>query len=116
MTHFRKLSHAILNPWSLHANSCITDGPFVYVTKASVGVRPGIDCGGANRACIRRGEHSISAAYTFQFPETLYGSRAGEIKAIENLCLVECRVRRSDVAAYIVQIVNEPYQVIRPEF
>ena len=61
---------------------------------------------------MRRREYHPRAAYASKFTLTLPERVAGGIKAIEGLLWLERGAGKGDAARYLVQIINEPFQII----
>lgn len=61
---------------------------------------------------IRCGEYFLGATYGPQLTQTLPRGEAKRIESAESLRWLECGVGKSDAVTYLVQVVDEPYQVV----
>ena len=66
----------------------------------------------AGREWVRYWEYSPGATYASKFAQTLLESGTGGVEIIESLRLFKKWVEKGNVGIYLVQIVDQPHQII----
>ena len=114
ITYFRRCPRIPLgiHPNTFDGNPRAIEDPFVYVTGASRSEGQATDAPKRAGKYVGRWEHRPSAAYASEFVQTLRESGSGRIETIDYLREFKRKVRKGDLATYLVQVVNEPRQII----
>ena len=87
--------------------------PLVHDTVTAVGKRFGTDVEKVRQKGVRCGKYPPGAAYGSELTQALSESGAQRVETIESLKqLKRRRVGKCDVATHLIQIINEPHQVI----
>ena len=85
----------------------------VHISETPGGERFSIDIKKVRQNHVGSREYPLGAAHPSEFAQTLPKSVAGRFKTIKSLNWLEWRLRgRELAAAYLVQIVDEPGEII----